>query len=181
MVENMQRDPSILRQRLEEFAHQFGIECTDLRCGELHVPDQERAAGNIDGSLRHRLVHGKVERGITRDALAVAQGFGNRLADGNAGIFHRVVIVDMKVALHVDLHVDQRMTAQLVQHMIEKADACRNFRRTRSIDIHADRDGGLVGLAGNLGCALCHCGCSLDNLAVPYQPAPQISSHSIVL
>lgn len=40
-------------------------------------------------------------------------------ADGDAGIFHRMVIIDMQVTLNLDIHVDQRMAAQLVQHMIE--------------------------------------------------------------
>ncbi len=41
MVQDMQGDAGILRQRLKELTHQLGVEGADLRCGEIHVPDQE--------------------------------------------------------------------------------------------------------------------------------------------
>ncbi len=49
----------------------------------------------------------KVERGVARDAAPVAERLGDSLADGDAGILDRVVIVDMKIALGLDVHVDE--------------------------------------------------------------------------
>src|SRR5690606_20315448 len=48
-VLDMQRDAGVLGERLEEFAHQLGVEGADLRGGEIHVPDEEGAAGNVHG------------------------------------------------------------------------------------------------------------------------------------
>lgn len=161
MVQDMQRNAGILGQRLKELAHQFRVEGADLRCGKIDVPHKEGPAGNIDGSLGHRLVHGKVERGITGNAAPVAQRLGNRLADGDAGIFHGVVVIDMQVTLDLDLHVDQRMAAELVQHMVEKSHAGGNCRLAGAVDIHAHRNRGFVGGADNLAFTFCHFGRSV--------------------
>jgi hypothetical protein len=37
----MQRDAAMGRQRLEELAHQLGVEGADLGRGEVDVPDEE--------------------------------------------------------------------------------------------------------------------------------------------
>lgn len=164
MVQDMQRNASILRQRLEELAHQLGVEGADLRRGKIDVPHEEGSAGNIDGGLGHRLVHGKIERGITGNAAPVAQRPGNGLADGDAGIFHGVMVIDMQIALNLDLHVDQRMAAELVQHMVEKSHAGGNCRFAGAVDIHAHRNRGFVGLADNLAFTFCHFGRSVKML-----------------
>ena len=156
VVQHMQRDPGVLGESLEEFAHQFGVEGADLRRAEINVPDEERPTGDVDGRLGHRLVHGKVDRGIARNALAVAQRLGNRLAERDARILDGMVIVDMQVALHLDVHVDQRVTAELVEHMVEEAHARRNLARAGAVDMDGNRDRGFVGLAGNFAFTLCH-------------------------
>ena len=97
-----------------------------------------------------RLVHGKVERGIARDAAPLAERLGNRLADRNAGVLDRVVVVDVQVALGLDRHVDQRMARQLLQHVVEEADAGRDVEAAGAVDIDGDRDRGLLGLAADL-------------------------------
>lgn len=164
MVQDMQRNAGILGQRLKELAHQLRVEGADLRCGKIDVPHKEGPAGNIDGRLGHRLVHGKIERGVTGNAAPVAQRPGNRLADGDAGIFHGVMVIDMQIALDLDVHVDQRMAAELVQHMVEKSHACGNLRFAGAVDIHTHRNRSFVGLADNLAFTFCHFGRSVKML-----------------
>lgn len=110
MIENMQCDTGILRQCLEELTHKFGVESADFGRSKRDVPDQKRPAGQIDRSLCHRLVHCKVERSIARNPASVSQRLGDGLSNRNAGIFYRMVIVDVKIALTVDFHIDQRMS-----------------------------------------------------------------------
>lgn len=181
MVQDMQRDAGILGQRLKEFAHKLGVECADLRRGEVDIPHKEGTAGNIHGSLGHRLIHGKIERGVAGNAAPVTQRLRDGLADGDAGIFDRMVIIDMQVTLNLDIHVDQRMAAQLVQHMIEKSHPGGNCRLAGAVDIHAHRNRGFVGLADDLAFTFCHLWPLRENVAVPYQHETQISSCSIVL
>ncbi len=71
------------------------------------------------------------------------------------------MIIDVQVALNLDLHVDQRMAAQLVQHMVEKSHAGGNFRFAGAVDIHTHRNRGFVGLADNLAFTFCHFGRSV--------------------
>ncbi|MOA22532.1 hypothetical protein D3C78_1430920 [compost metagenome] len=75
-----------------------------------------------------------------------------------------MMIIDMQVTLNLDIHVDQRMAAQLVQHMIEKSYAGGNCRLAGAVDIHAHRNRGFVGVADNLAFTFCHFGRSVKML-----------------
>ena len=68
--------------------------------------------------------------GIAGDALHVAERLLHRLAERDADILGGVMMVDMQVALGLDLDVDARMPRQQIEHVVEKADAGRD-RRTR--------------------------------------------------
>ena len=76
---------------------------------------------------RHELAH----PGLGADALAaikaenaalVAERAGNGLADCDRAVFGRVVLIDVEIALDVAGDVDQRVAAELLDHVIEKAD-----------------------------------------------------------
>ena len=67
----------------------------------------------------------------------------------DAGVLDRVVVVDVQVALGLDRHVDQRMARQLVEHMVEEADAGRDVGLAGAVDIDGDRDLGFLGLAAD--------------------------------
>ena len=151
VVPHMQRDAGVLGECLEELAEQLGVEAADLGARKLHLPDEIWPARDIERGSRQRLVHGKVDRGVAADALALAQRPRNRLAERDAGILDRVVVVDVQVALRPDRHVDQRMARKLLQHVVEKADAGGDFEAAGAVEIDFHRDGGLLGLAGDTG------------------------------
>ena len=67
----------------------------------------------------------------------------------DADILDRVVVVDVAVALGANRHIDQRMARELVEHVVEEADAGQNVRLARTVEIDLDLDRGLVGLARN--------------------------------
>ena len=169
MIENMQGDAGVLRKCLEEFANKFRIESADLRGAEGDVPDKERAAGEIDGSLCHRFIHRKIDRGVTSDAAAITERLGNRLPDRNAGIFDGMMIVDMQVTLGLDFHVDQRMPGKLVEHMVEEADTGRNLGFAGAVKIDGNGYRSFVRLSGNCARAAC---CSLGHLALHQEIRP---------
>src|SRR3546814_2152815 len=77
---------------------------------------------------------------ITRDALAVAQRLCHRLANGDAGVLGRVMLIDMQVAHRLDLYVDEGMAGKLLQHMVKKTDAGRNFIFARAVEVEFDID-----------------------------------------
>ena len=72
-----------------------------------------------------------------------------RLAERDADVLDGVVVVDMPIALGADGHVDEGMARELIEHVVEKADAGRNVRLARTVEIDRDLDRGLVGLARN--------------------------------
>lgn len=65
--------------------------------------------------------------------LLVVDRLGQRLPDRDPDILDGVVRIDMQITLRFDLEIDQAMTCDLIQHVIEKRDAGRRhtarFRR----------------------------------------------------
>ena len=121
-----------------------------LRPREFDLPDEERPAGDVDRGARAGLVHDEVDGGVADDAAAVAQRLVDRLAERDADILGRVVLVDMEVALGAHGHVDQRMAGKLLQHVVEEADPGRDVVAPGPVEIDADADLRLGGVAGDL-------------------------------
>lgn len=86
---------------------------------------------------------------ITPDPLLVSHGLRNRLSKSDAHVLYRMMVVDVQIALCVDANVDQSMTRNLVEHVVEKSDAGLKLGLARTIEIDADGDLGLFGVAGN--------------------------------
>ena len=54
------------------------------------------------------------------------------------------MMVDVQVALGLDLDVDPRMARQQVEHVVEKADAGRDRRTALAVEIDGDLDVGFL-------------------------------------
>ena len=150
---DVQRDAAMGRQGLEELAHQFGVKTADLGRGEIQIADQIGACRQIQRAGDLRVIHRKGKMPIAADALFVAQGFAERLAQGNAHIFDGVVIIDVQIAFGGDGHVDQRMLGQLVQHMVKKPHAGGDFGASCAIEGNRDGNRCLRRCAGYSGVA----------------------------
>src|SRR6185369_6328556 len=107
-------------------------------------------------------VHRNHRIAIAVDAGPVAQGLGDRFADGDAGILGGVMEVDMKIALRLHIEVDQAVAGELLQHVIQETDAGRDFRPAGAVEIDGNRDLGLLGLA--------------RHRSLPHRPNPSIRS-----
>ena len=77
--------------------------------------------------------------------LLLAKRRDQRLTERDAGILHRVMIVDMQIALGADLHVDQRVAGKMLQHVIEEAHARVAIIAALAVEVDLDRDLGLAG------------------------------------
>ena len=75
------------------------------------------------------------------------------LAQADAGVFHRVVLVDVEVAAGGDAKIERAMLGQEFQHVVEEADARFDVSLARSIEVQLEVDLGFVGLALNSGSA----------------------------
>src|SRR6202034_3450209 len=119
---DMQREPGISGEGLEELAHQGGVESADPLGREFDLKDEERPPRHVERDPRQRFVHRQQAAGIAGQAALVAERLGKRLAQRAAGVLDRVVIVDVAVPLGPNGEVDEGMARQLVEHMIEKSD-----------------------------------------------------------
>ncbi len=94
---------------------------------------------------------------VAADAFFIAHGFGNGLTNGDANVFHWVVIVDMGVAVAGDVQVDHAMAGDLIHHMFKKGHAGVKHAFTGAIEVEADVDFGFQGIARHTGNPLVGC------------------------
>jgi hypothetical protein len=85
--------------------------------------------------------------GVTGQTLLVAERFRQRLAKRYANVLNGVMVVDVSITLGPNLHVDQGMARQLIEHVIEKTDASRDIGKARPIEVDSDLDARFFGLA----------------------------------
>ena len=78
---------------------------------------------------RQRLVERHQRVGHAHDAAPVAERLVERLPERDADVLDRVVLVDVQVALGLDAQVEQPVLADLLDEVVEHADA-RLRRRT---------------------------------------------------
>src|SRR5581483_8170021 len=112
---DVKRHPGMDRQGPEELAHELNVEFADLLRGEIDLEDQERPAGNVERDARQRLVHRQQAMGVAGDAALVAERLGEGLAERDADVLDRVVLVDMQVALGANGQIYERMARDLVE------------------------------------------------------------------
>jgi hypothetical protein len=145
--------PTSPAKAVKPMLDQLGIEFAELGLAEARFPHEERPARNVDRDPAQRLVHRRVSGAEARDAAPLAQCLGDGLAERQRRILGRVMLIDMQIAIHLQRDVDQRVSRQLLDHMIEEADPGRDIIDTRPIEVDGDIDRGFRGLAADGGCA----------------------------
>jgi hypothetical protein len=136
-------------ESLEKLAHEFGIKGANFCLREFCPEDKKRPAGNIHGDPCKSLVHRQQHIRVSCDAHQVAKGLADRLTESYAGILDSVMLVDMKIAFCTYVDVDERVARELLQHMVEKADAGCDFGEASAVEIDADGDIGFLGFSRN--------------------------------
>jgi hypothetical protein len=84
---------------------------------------------------------------VAAQALLVAERLGEGLAQGDADVLDGVVVVDVRVALAVNVEVDQAVADDLVEHVIEEGHAGIELALPAAIEIDAHGDLGFEGVA----------------------------------
>ena len=151
-VFNMQRDTGAGRKAVEPMFNQLGIPFAKARHAKRHLPHKIGAPRNIERTAGQRLVHRRISRAITRDATFIAKRLQNGLANRDARVFGCMVLINMQVAHRLDLQVNERMSGQLLKHMVEKTDACGHFIHTSAVKVHLNINGRFVRLATDRAC-----------------------------
>ena len=144
---HVERDARGLAHRVEPVLDQLGVPFAEAFLGELGLPNQIRPSGDVQGNPRKGLVHRRIGSAITPDPGLFAQRLRNRLTQRDRRILGGVVLVDVEVALDLHRHVDQRVAAELLHHVIKKADASRNVIGAGPVEIDGNGDLRLGGVA----------------------------------
>ena len=83
-VVDVQGHLGVVDEALEEFHEQVDVEAADAGTGKGNVHLQAGPPGEVDDHPRQRLVEGHVGVAVAADALLVADGLGEGLAEGDA-------------------------------------------------------------------------------------------------
>ena len=150
-VVDVQRHAGVIDESLEELAHELTVELADHGRGKGAVKEKARAPRQVEHHARERLVQGNAGLAVAHDALFVAQGVLEGLTDHDAGVFDRVVTVDFKVSLDGDRQVNEAVPGNLLEHVIEKADAGRYRTGAGAVQVQADFNLRFFGVTGNDG------------------------------
>ena len=81
---------------------------------EAEVDDRARPAGEVDHGARERLVERRVGRAEAGDAAPLAERLVERLAERQRAVLDGVVVVDLEVALAMQLRSKRACLASAV-------------------------------------------------------------------
>src|SRR5690606_25208515 len=150
----------------QQLAQVEGVEATAIPLEAGCVEREVRPSGQVDYDVRQRLVHGHEGVAVPFDAGAVAEGLGEGLTEGDAGVLGQVVDVDVEVTLAADAHGETPVAGQLRQQVIEEAVTGRGGLVARHeaaarVEVELDVKLGLAGVSGLAG---------LPSHALPHPP-----------
>ena len=151
MQHEVQIHQRVACDRFPEDGNQLAIELADLLGREIHAKHERHATAQINGRGDQSLFHRQCDAAVADDALLVAERFGQRFAKTDAGVFHRVVMIDVQIAFCGHRQVDQRVLRQQREHVIEEADAGVDLRLAGAVEIKRQVDGRFGGLPMNGG------------------------------
>ena len=117
---------------------------------------EERTPPEVERRLAERLVHRDGGEAVARDAAPLAERLVQRLAEHEAHVLHRVVVVHVEVARALHREVHERVLLEQLEHVVEEADARVDLARARPVEVERQRDVRLFRLAfderGSSGC-----------------------------
>ena len=114
---------------------------------------EERAAAEVDDGAAEGFIHGDVSAAVADEAAFFSEGLGEALSEDDAGIFDGVMEIDVDIALGGDLEIEEAVTGEEGEHVVEEGDAGGDFRLTGAVDGEIDGDISFGGLAGDGGLA----------------------------
>lgn len=90
---------------------------SNLLASEGKLAGEVRARRNVQDSAREGLVEGSVGVAVALDAAALAQGLLEGLAEGEATVLGGVVVVNVEVALTLDVELHAAVLGHGGQHL----------------------------------------------------------------
>ena len=125
---------------LKEIRHQFRLQIADQPRAYLGVHGEGRAPAQVNSRNRQRLIHRHEKVTGAQDAALVAQRAVKALAQRDAHIFDRVVLIDIQIALALQIQIECAVAREEFQHVIEEADAGEDFIMPAALNRQLDRN-----------------------------------------
>src|SRR6202789_4661495 len=138
---------SAARKAFEEIAHKFSLQIAHARKADFRLHDRYCASAKIDGRQAQRLIHGHQEISRPQNAAPVAQGAVKDFAEGNAQVFHGVVLVYIQVSAGDNFKVEAAVSGKQFQHVVETTDSGCDLVFTPALDVEINVDIGFSRLA----------------------------------
>ena len=104
-------------------------------------------AGHIDGRVGQRLVHRDEGVPEPADALLVAEGLAEGLAQRDRGVLDGVMRLDLDIALGAHGEVEAGVAAQRCEHVVIERDAGVDVDLPGAVEVEFDDDLGFLGAA----------------------------------
>src|SRR5690606_1245160 len=123
----------------EEMRHELRRQLADALARERPFEHEVRPAAEVDRDLGGRLVH-RQQEAVASDAALIAERALERLAERERDVLDRMVLVDVEVAAAFDLEREPAVLADLLEHVIEEADAGPRDRLRLAVEIDLDAD-----------------------------------------
>ena len=140
---------------------QVGAVVADEGGREGPFEHREGTAGQVDGDGRIGLVHGQDEA-VAGDTAAFAQRLLQGLAEGDGRVLDGVVRVGVQVAFAGQAQGEAAVGGDLLQHVVEEADAGGDGDGAGGVEIDGADDAGLPGVADGLAGAVGAAGCGAE-------------------
>ena len=88
---------------------------------------------------------------VAADAGPVAQGLAHGLAQADAHVLDRVVLIDVQVAAGLDRQIEGRVLGQQREHVVEEAHAGGDLAPAAAVEVRVPGDFGFRRLALDVG------------------------------
>jgi hypothetical protein len=124
----------VMNESAEEIFEQFGLQIADEADFDPVLIYKGWTSSEINRDHCQRFIHRQYKIPGSVDAFAIAEGLGKQLADHNADVFHGVVLIDVEIAFGSQLEIEGAVFGEEFKHVIEEADAGRDFVASAAFD-----------------------------------------------
>ncbi len=88
---------------------------------------------------------------VAVESLFISERTCQRLPQGNADIFDRMVRIDVQIPLGFDLEIELAVTGHLLKHVVEKGNTARETALAAPVKIETDSHLGFEGVSADIG------------------------------
>ena len=132
---------------MKEIFQQFGLQVAHVSHSQRSIQHQVGPAAQVNRGDGQRFIHRHHEVPGAIDTLFGTQRLAQKLAQDEAHVFHGVVLIDIQITTRLQIQVEAAVPGEKLQHMVEEANAGRDFVSAMAVQIQAPADIGLGGFS----------------------------------